>query len=219
MNRDIFDFYIQTPATFGDVYNKKPPMNDYGIGAYIAIAATLAATAASTYVSVQQSEKAAEQSKLNAEAEAKALKAEADRQQAEFEENQRRLSLQQKKFRQQQLRSILNSGIQAGTGTALALEADTWSQQQRELNDREYLKNVTRDELQYKAASALTLGAIQSSQYKAQGKAAIVNGIGSAISSGASFYANTPKKTNTAKTNTTGGGTILSSSTVSSSGK
>ena len=30
MNKDIFDFYFPSPATFGDVYNKKPPMNGGG---------------------------------------------------------------------------------------------------------------------------------------------------------------------------------------------
>ena len=209
MNKDIFDFYIQSPVTFGDSYNKKPPMNDYGIGAYIALAATLAATAASTYVSVQQSEKAAEQSKLNAEAEAKAMKAEADRQQLEFEENQRRLAIQQKQFRQRQLRSIVNSGIQAGTGTALALEADTWSQQQRELNDREYLKNVQNDSLQYGAAKALSLGQQQANMYKGEKTAAIVSGIGSAISTGTSFYGSYGNKKPATSTSKTSTGTVL----------
>lgn len=180
MNNDILDFYMPTPATFGNVYNKLPPLNDFGIGTYIAIAG-LIASAAGSYVSYETSQKQAKQADMNAEAQSNALNQEAARQRQVLEENQRRLAIQQQRQRAQQLAQIADSGIMAGTGTALALEADTWAQNQRDLNDNQYLSQLNQNQLTYEAGNALALGQQQASQYKAAGNAALVSGAASVL--------------------------------------
>jgi len=145
---------------------------------YGAIAASVIASAAQGVVSYQQAGEQAKQSEYNAEAEAKALSQEANRQQMEFEENRRRTAFAQRRARSEQLSQIAGSGILPGTGTALALEADTWNQQQRELADQSYMNQLTQRQLNYQAGTALELGKQQASQYRGQRAGIVIGTVG-----------------------------------------
>lgn len=158
----------------------RPPCNVLeSTAATIALYASLAATAASTTISVVQSQRQAKQAELNAKAEANALNREAQRQQLELEENRRRLARQQRMFRAAQITRMADSGFMTGTGTNLQIEADTWAKQQTELADQTYLKNLSQGELRYKAGVALEMGAQQASQIRAQIPGTVLSGIGS----------------------------------------
>jgi hypothetical protein len=213
MHNEILDFYIPSPPTFGNVYNRKPPLNDFGIGEGIAAVALLASLAG-TAVSYQASENQAKQSQLNAEAQNAALQQESQRQEAANQENQLRLAAQQQRQRQTQLANIAHSGIQTGTGTALALEADTWSQDQRALNDNAYINQLSQNQLKYQASNALALGDQQASQYKAAGTASLISGIGNSFGSLNSF--NLKGGNNKGGSSNGGSSTALSSSSSSS---
>ena len=186
MNNDILDFYMTQPATFGNVYTKHPPCNDFGIGEAIA-AAALVASAAGTAVSYENSQNQAKQEQLNAQAQANALNQEAQRQQQAFQENQRRMAMQQQQERKNQLAQIVGNGLEAGTGTALSLEADSWAKDQRDLNDNAYLNQLSQNQLQYQASNALSLGEQQAGQYKAAGNASLLSGIAGTLSSASSL--------------------------------
>jgi len=148
------------------------------IAVYAALAASIIASAAQGVVSYQQAGEQAKQSEYNAEAEANALKQESIRQQTEFEENRRRTAFAQRRARAEQLSEIAGSGILPGTGTALALEADTWNQQQRELADQSYMNALSQRQLTYQAGTALELGKQQASQYRGQRAGIIIGTVG-----------------------------------------
>lgn len=154
--------------------------------AFTALAVSVIASAAQGVISYQQAEEQAKQSEYNAEAEASALKQEADRQQMEFEENRRRTVFSQRRARAEQLSEIAGSGILPGTGTALALEADTWNQQQRELSDQSYMNQLTQRQLGYQAGTALELGKQQASQLRGQRAGIIIGTVGNIAGSVAS---------------------------------
>ena len=145
---------------------------------YAALAVSVIASATQGVISYQQAGEQAKQSEYNAEAEAAALKQEAVRQQTEFEENRRRTAFSQRRARAEQLSEISGAGILPGTGTALALEADTWNQQQRELADQNYMNQLTQRQLSYQAGTALELGKQQASQLRGQRAGIIVGTIG-----------------------------------------
>lgn len=153
---------------------------------YGAIAVSVISSAAQGVVSYQQAGEQAKQSEYNAEAEAKALKQEADRQQMEFEENRRRTAFSQRRARAEQLSQIAGAGILPGTGTALALEADTWNQQQRELADQSYMNQLTQRQLGYQAGTALELGKQQAGQLRGQRAGIILGTVGNIAGSLAS---------------------------------
>lgn len=145
---------------------------------YAALAVSVIASATQGVIAYQQAGEQAKQSEYNAEAEAAALKQEAVRQQTEFEENRRRTAFAQRRARAEQLSEIAGSGIQLGTGTALALEADTWNQQQRELADQSYMNQLSQRQLNYQAGTVLELGKQQASQLRGQRAGIIVGTVG-----------------------------------------
>lgn len=197
MNRHFDYFAPQTPPTFGDSYNRKPPMNmvePISMLSTIAMFSTLAATVASTVMSVDASRKAAKQSELNAEAQSEALMQERQRKQLEFEENQRRLATDQKRFRSQQLAQLANNGFVLGVGTSLEIEADTWKQQQTQLNDQSYGNQLTKDQLQYQAGTALSMGQNEAAGYRRQAVGQAIQGIGNVIGQVGSFAGKTAGK-------------------------
>lgn len=173
------DYLAISPGGPIDVVHPcKAPCNS-GLEAPVIFALVAAgASVAGTTANVIQTRNAAKQAELNAEAEAKALNQEARRQQMEFEENQRRMAKQQKAFRSAQLARMADSGFFTGTGTTLELEADTWAQQQRELNDAQYVQAIGKQQLQYRAGTALEMGRQQASQLRGQIAGQIFQGVG-----------------------------------------
>jgi hypothetical protein len=179
---------------------------------YAAIAASVVSSAAQGVVSYQQAGEQAKQSEYNAEAEAEALSIEANRQQMEFEENRRRTAFSQRRARSEQLSEIAGSGILTGTGTALALEADTWNQQQRELSDQNYMNQLSQRQLNYQAGTALALGKQQASQYRGQRAGIILGTAGNIAGSVASIGKIGSDKTAGGTTGATTGNTSVSNS-------
>jgi hypothetical protein len=205
---DYITFFPGGPVN--ELYSPtKPPLNiiaSLGTVGSLALYASLAATAASTTMSVVQSQNQAKQAELNAKAESNALTRESQRQQLELEENRRRLAREQRRFRSTQLSRIADSGIMTGTGTALALEADTWARQQTELADQTYLKNLTQSELGYKAGQALELGKQNASQLRAGATGTVLSGIGSMAGTVGGVV---PRRTTTSGTVVNSSGTVL----------
>lgn len=186
------------PASFGNYMptclGGRPPLNvieSLGLIGTITLYASLAATAASTYMSYSASQEAAKQSELNAQAQNNALISEKNRQTLEFEENRRRLAQDQKRFRASQLAKIADSGIVAGVGTALEIESATWREQQISLADKSYVNEIAQGQLSYQAKSALSMGASEAAGYRRQGTGQIIAGLGSMVNTAGGAYRGT----------------------------
>jgi len=206
------------PSTFGDIYNRKPPLNiieALGTAGTISLYASLAATAASTAISYSAQQTAAKQAKYNAEAESQALANEQKQKELEFSENQRRLAEDQRRFRAKQLAAIADSGIVAGVGTALQLEADTWKQNNTDLTDAGIVNQINSSNLNYRAGAALQLGKAESAGYKRAATGTLVSGLGSMVGTIGGAYTS-PYKAPASKSSVTVG---PMTSSVTSSGK
>lgn len=161
---------------------------------YIALALS---TVASTYASYSAAKTAEKQSELNAKAQADALGAEAQQKAAESAEAARRKALEQRRFRSTQLAEISGQGIQL-TGTPLDILANTAVQQQQELSDVAYGRDMEQRSLAYQGQNALALGSQQSAAAKSQAGATLLSGASSLVGVGAN-YSSRPQ---TAATNT-----------------
>lgn len=170
----------------------------YGLDvATYAYIVTAAATAVSTYASYSAAQTQAKQSELNAKAQADALGAEAQQKAAESAEAARRKALEQRRFRSTQLAEISGQGIQL-TGTPLDILANTAVQQQQELSDVAYGRDMEQRSLAYQGQNALALGSQQSAAAKSQAGATLLSGASSLVGVGAN-YSSRPQ---TAATNT-----------------
>jgi hypothetical protein len=167
---------------------------DVATYAYIVSAAV---TAVSTYASYSAAQTQAKQSELNAKAQADALGAEAQQKAAESAEAARRKALEQRRFRSTQLAEISGQGIQL-TGTPLDILANTAVQQQQELSDVAYGRDMEQRSLAYQGQNALALGSQQSAAAKSQAGATLLSGASSLVGVGAN-YSSRPQ---TAATNT-----------------
>lgn len=186
MKRHFTDHCLppECPTTFGDNYNRKPPLNvieSLGVVGSISLYASLAATAASTALSVTAQQTAADQAEVNAEAQRDALINERQQKELVFSENQRRLAEEQRRFRAKQLASIADSGIVAGVGTALQIEADTFKQQNVDLGDAAILNQVEQGNLTYQAGAALQMGKAEAAGYRRAATGSLISGIGSMV--------------------------------------
>ena len=161
---------------------------------YIALALS---TVASTYASYSAAQTQAKQSELNANAQSDALAAEAQQKAAESAEAARRKALEQRRFRSTQLAEISGQGIQL-TGTPLDILANTAVQQQQELSDVAYGRDMEQRSLAYQGQNALALGSQQSAAAKSQAGATLLSGASSLVGVGAN-YSSRPQ---TAATNT-----------------
>ena len=131
---NLVDFFQVMPLAYG-----------LDVLAYVAIAAALA----SAYVSYDSSQTQAKQAEYNADAQQKAIAEEQKRQAAQESENQRRASQEQRRQRAMQLNAMAGSGAMLGTGTPLAIEADTWAKQQIELADQQRTADLAQRQLAY----------------------------------------------------------------------
>lgn len=161
---------------------------------YIAL---VLSTVASTYASYSAAKTAEKQSELNAKAQADALGAEAQQKAAESAEAARRKALEQRRFRATQLAEISGQGVQL-TGTPLDILANTAVQQQQELSDVAYGRDMEQRSLAYQGQNALALGSQQSAAAKSQAGATLLSGASSLVGVGAN-YSSRPQ---TAATNT-----------------
>lgn len=110
-------------------------------------------------VANRNAEAAAEQARLNALAQQKQIDAQAAQTANETAEARRRMALDQQRARSTQLAAMSGQGIQI-TGTPLDILANTAVQQQQELNDAAYQRDVTMRNFAYERENALALGQV-----------------------------------------------------------
>jgi hypothetical protein len=168
-----------------------------GTAASISLYASLAATAASTYISYASSQTAAKQSEYNAEAQSKAIASEQQRQAMEQEENRRRAVQEQRRFRAQQLADMSSSGAMLGTGTSLAIEADTWAKQQTELADQQRMADLSQRNLAFQRQNTLDMGSQQAAMRR-EGTGQAISGIASTAGSIYQSWSTRPQTTKAA---------------------
>jgi hypothetical protein len=192
-HQDCLDFFPLHCANFG--WLNVPPCNEPTTIALIGLGVSAATGAAGAYISYDASKTAAKQAELNAEAQNKAIGQEQIRQAQQNEENQRRAVTEQARFRAQQTAAMAASGATIGTGTSLALEADTWAKQQTELSDQQHMADLSQRQLSYEGQSLLAMGQQQSSAIKAQGTAKLISDIGNIAGQAYQGYSTRPQKT------------------------
>jgi len=156
------------------------------VATYAYIAST-ALAAVGTYASYSASQQQAKQSKLNAQAQSDAMAAEAAQKAAETDAATRRKMLDQQRFRATQLAEISGQGIQV-TGTPLDILANTAAQQQQELIDISYGRDMEQRALAFQGQNALALGSQQSAAAKSQAGATLLSGAASLAGVGSSYY-------------------------------
>ena len=170
----------------------RPPCNDFVTPTVLAVTA-IVASAAGTAVSYASSQTAAKQAELNAKAQADAIGQERSRQALEADENQRRAVVEQRRVRSQQLAAMSSSGAMLGTGTSLAIEADTWAKQQTELADQQRMADLSQRNLGFQQSNTLAMGAQQASQIRSDAVGAAISGLGQAVGSAASAFSTRPQ--------------------------
>lgn len=159
----------------------------------VAYVLAIVASAASSYISYESAQTAAKQAEYNAEAQAQAIGEEQKRQAAEAAENQRRAVQEQRRFRAQQLAAMGASGAMLGTGSPLAIEADTWAKQQTELADQQRMADLSQRQLGYQASSTLQLGQQQAAAYRRDATGAAISGLASVAGSAYGGFTTRPQ--------------------------
>lgn len=180
-------------------FDGRPPLNEVVSGIVM-----LALAATSAYISYDSAQTQSKQMEYNSQAQADAIGAEQKRQAMEDEENRRRAVQEQRRFRAQQLAAMGGSGAMLGTGTSLALEADTWAKQQTELADQQRVSDLAQRQLAYQRSSTLEMGQQQADVIR---RDATGQAIGSAISAvGAGYSAWSTRPRTAGKSSVTVGG-------------
>ena len=165
----------------------RPPCNT---GMEFVALASLLVSSAIQYNSAQN---AAKQSELNAQAQSDAIGQEQQRQAIQEQENQRRAVIEQRRFRASQLAAMGGSGAMLGTGSTLALEADTWAKQQTELADQQRMSDISQRNLAYQASSTLAMGQQQAAQIRAEATGQAVANLASTASTGGKAWSTRQK--------------------------
>lgn len=198
--RDHTDYApLFTGGPMGIYSPTRPPCGEVVSGIVM-----LALAATSVYISYDSAQTQSKQMEYNSQAQADAIGAEQKRQAMEDEENRRRAVQEQRRFRAQQLAAMGGSGAMLGTGTSLALEADTWAKQQTELADQQRVSDLAQRQLAYQRSSTLEMGQQQADVIR---RDATGQAIGSAISAvGAGYSAWSTRPRTAGKSSVTVGG-------------
>lgn len=167
----------------------------YGLDAlaYTAVITSIVASAAGSYVSYQSSQTAAKQAEYNADAQQKAIAEEQKRQAAQESENQRRAAQEQRRQRAMQLNAMAGSGAMLGTGTPLAIEADTWAKQQIELADQQRVADLAQRQLAYEGYTAGVMGSQQAAQHRRDATGAALSGLASVAGTAYGAFSTRPQ--------------------------
>lgn len=188
--RDHLDYApLFTGGPMGIYSATQPPCNEVVSGIVM-----LALAATSAYISYDSAQTQAKQAEYNAQAQADAIGAEQKRQAAENEENRRRAVQEQRRFRSQQLAAMSGSGAMLGTGSSLALEADTWAKQQTELADQQRVNDLAQNQLAFQRRSTLAMGAAEAGQIRSNATGQAIGSLASTASSGYSAWSTRPQK-------------------------
>jgi hypothetical protein len=195
--RDHLDYLPLDPGGPIGVHSAtRPPCNEIfstTAAVYALTATAIASSVASSVISYQSSENAAKQAEYNADAQKKAIIEERRRQAAQESENQRRAAQEQRRIRAVQLNAMAGSGAMLGTGTPLALEADTWAKQQIELADQQRTADLAQRQLAYEGYTVGILGSQQAAQHRRDATGAIISGIGSVAGSAYGAFSTRPQ--------------------------
>ena len=165
-----------------------------GAAASYALYASLITTAVSGYISYDASQTQAQQAKYNADAQSDAISQEQARKAAEDAENRRRAVTEQRRFRAAQLAAMGGSGAMLGTGSSLAIEADTWATQQTQLADQQRVAELAQRDLAYQASSTREMGGQQAAALRREATGAAIGGLASAAGTGYSAWSTRPQK-------------------------
>jgi len=163
--------------------------------AYIGYIAAIAASAAGSYVSYQSSQTAAKQAEYNAQAQQDAIAQEQKRQAAEESENQRRAVQEQRRQRAAQLAAMGSTGAMLGTGTPLAIEADTWAKQQTELADAQRVAELSQRQLAYQGYAIGFEGKTQAAAIRRQATGQAISDLGSLAGQAYGSFSTRPTST------------------------
>jgi hypothetical protein len=189
---DHFDYFpLNTGGPIG-IYSATRPACNTGIEIAL-VAASLVASAAGTYISYDSSKNASKQAEYNAQAQADAIGEERKRQALESQENQRRAVQEQRRQRATQLAAMAGSGAMLGTGSSLALEADTWAKQQTELADQQYVNQLSQRQLAYQRTSTLQMGQQTAAGIRRDATGQAISGIASTAGQAYQSWSTRPK--------------------------
>ena len=166
----------------------RPPCNEI-----VSTVLLVAAAAASSYISYDSAQTSAKQAEYNSQAQADAIGAEQRRQAQENEENQRRAVQEQRRFRASQLAAMAGNGAMLGTGSSLAIEADTWAKQQTELADQQRVNDLAQSQLAFQRTNTLQMGAQQAAGIRRDGTGQAIGGIASAAGTGYQSWSTRPR--------------------------
>lgn len=192
--RDHLDYMPLIPGGPVGIHSAtRPPCNEV-VGAVFSILSIISSVA-STAISYQSSQTQAKQMEYNAEAQAKAIGEEQKRLAAQEAENRRRAVQEQRRFRAMQLNALAGSGAMLGTGSPLAIEADTWAKQQTELADMQRMEELAQRDLAYQGASTLQMGKQQAAAIRRDATGQAISGLASAAGSGYQAWSTRPKPT------------------------
>jgi len=175
----------------------RPPCNEV-VSTFLLIGASLAGS----YLQYDSAQTQARQTEINTEAQSKALRdsigEEQRRQAMENEENQRRAVQEQRRFRASQLASMAGSGSLLGTGSSLALEADTWAKQQTELADQQRVNQMAQSDLAFQrrnqSSAAMQMGSAQAAGMRRDATGAAISGLASAAGQGYQAWSTRPQR-------------------------
>jgi hypothetical protein len=161
----------------------------------IALYASLAASAAGSYISYASAQTAAKQAEYNAQAQQDEIAQEKRRQAAEEAENQRRAVQEQRRQRAAQLAAMGSTGAMLGTGTPLAIEADTWAKQQTELADAQRMAELSQRQLAYQGYSIGFEGKTQAAAIRRQATGQAISDLGSLAGQAYGSFSTRPTST------------------------
>lgn len=160
--RDHLDYLpLNTGGPIGIHCSTRPPCNDVitpTVLAWASLATSVIGGATSAYMQYDSAQNAAKQAEYNAQAQADAIGEERKRQALEAQENQRRAAVEQRRARATQLAAMAGQGTLLGTGSSLAIEADTWAKQQTEMADQSRMNDLAQRQLAYQRTSTLQMG-------------------------------------------------------------
>jgi hypothetical protein len=157
------------------------------------LAVSIISGATSAYMQYDSAQNSAKQAEYNAQAQADAIGEERKRQALEGQENQRRLVQEQRRQRATQLAAMAGSGAMLGTGSSLALEADTWAKQQTELADQQYVNQLSQRQLAYQRTSTLQMGQQTAAGIRSDATGQAIGNIGSTLGQAYQSWSTRPK--------------------------
>ena len=206
--RDHLDYIpLNTGGPIGIHCSTRPPCNDVitpTVLAWASLATSVIGGATSAYMQYDSAQNAAKQAEYNAQAQADAIGEERKRQALESQENQRRAVQEQRRQRATQLAAMAGSGAMLGTGSSLALEADTWAKQQTELADQQYVNQLSQRQLAYQRTSTLQMGQQTAAGIRRDATGQAISGIASTAGQAYQAFSTRPQPAGGASTVPTG---------------